>query len=266
MARYFVTGATGFLGGELTKQLISRGHQAVALVRDPAKASLLRTLGVEIHQGDITDRESLRAPMAGVDGVFHCAAWYKVGADPARGRAHQRRRHAPRARDDARAGHSDAASTPAPSRCSRTRAARCPTSATATTVRTSVEYDRTKWRAHYEVALPMMARGPAAGHRACPASSTARATPAGCTPRSWTCCASGCRSRRGAPRSAGRTSKTPRAGTSWRWSAASSGETYIITGPRHTFEDAFDLVAQLAKVPRPLLHPGPRTDAGAWPP
>jgi hypothetical protein len=37
-----------------------------------------------------------------------------------------------------------------------------------------------------------------------------------------------------------------------------SGETYIITGPRHTFEEAFDLVATLAKVPRPLLHPGPR--------
>jgi hypothetical protein len=36
------------------------------------------------------------------------------------------------------------------------------------------------------------------------------------------------------------------------------GETYIITGPRHTFEEAFDLVATLAKVPRPLLHPGPR--------
>ncbi len=37
------------------------------------------------------------------------------------------------------------------------------------------------------------------------------------------------------------------------------GETYIIAGPRHTFEEAFDLVAGLAKVPRPLLHPGPRT-------
>ena len=37
-----------------------------------------------------------------------------------------------------------------------------------------------------------------------------------------------------------------------------TGEAYIISGPRHTFEDAFDLVARLAKVPRPLLHPGPR--------
>ena len=79
MGRYFVTGATGFLGGELTKQLISRGHKVAALVRDPARAAVLRTLGVELHQGDITDRESLRAPMAGADGLYHCAAWYKVG-------------------------------------------------------------------------------------------------------------------------------------------------------------------------------------------
>jgi hypothetical protein len=37
------------------------------------------------------------------------------------------------------------------------------------------------------------------------------------------------------------------------------GETYILTGPRHTFEEAFDLMARIARVPRPLLHPGPRT-------
>jgi hypothetical protein len=40
------------------------------------------------------------------------------------------------------------------------------------------------------------------------------------------------------------------------------GETYIITGPRHTFEEAFDLVATLAGGPRPLLHPGPWTMKG----
>jgi len=79
MGRYFVTGATGFLGGELTKQLISRGHRVVALIRDPARAGILRTLGVELHQGDVTDRDSLVEPMRGVDGMFHCAAWYKVG-------------------------------------------------------------------------------------------------------------------------------------------------------------------------------------------
>ncbi|MEZ5287816.1 MAG: NAD(P)H-binding protein [Vicinamibacterales bacterium] len=75
MARYFVTGATGFLGGELTKQLVGRGHEVVALVRTPEKAAVLRALGVELHEGDITRPETLRAPMAGADGVFHCAAW-----------------------------------------------------------------------------------------------------------------------------------------------------------------------------------------------
>src|SRR5690606_32862309 len=71
--------ATGFIGGELVKQLVGHGHQVAALVRSPEKAQLLNVLGVEVHTGDITDRASLRAPMQGVDGVFHIAAWYKFG-------------------------------------------------------------------------------------------------------------------------------------------------------------------------------------------
>lgn len=78
--RYFVTGATGFIGGRIAGQLRAAGHEVVALARDPARATELRALGVTVHQGDITDRESLRAPMTGVDGVFHVAAWYKIGA------------------------------------------------------------------------------------------------------------------------------------------------------------------------------------------
>ena len=73
MPRYFVTGATGFLGAEVAKQLLSRGHQVAALVRDPAKATLLARLGAELHAGDITDPATLRVPMRGVDGVFHVA-------------------------------------------------------------------------------------------------------------------------------------------------------------------------------------------------
>lgn len=78
--RFFLSGATGFIGTELTRQLVAQGHQVVALVRTPARAEGLRQLGVELHAGDITDRASLRKPMEGVDGVFHLAAWYKVGA------------------------------------------------------------------------------------------------------------------------------------------------------------------------------------------
>src|SRR5437870_4859974 len=80
MMKYFVTGATGFIGGQLVHQLLASGHEVIALARTPAKAQKLVTLGAKVYEGDITDLESLRTPMMGVDGVFHVAAWYKIGA------------------------------------------------------------------------------------------------------------------------------------------------------------------------------------------
>jgi len=77
---FFITGATGFLGGAIVRQLRQRGHEVVALVRVPEKASNLSALGVTIVKGDVTDKESMRHPMTGCDGVFHVAGWYKVGA------------------------------------------------------------------------------------------------------------------------------------------------------------------------------------------
>ena len=77
--RYFLTGATGFIGGCVARQLIDAGHHVVAVVRSPAKARDLADLGVEICQGDVTDKPSMRAPMTGADGVFHIAGWYKIG-------------------------------------------------------------------------------------------------------------------------------------------------------------------------------------------
>jgi len=76
---FFLTGATGFVGGALARQLVSGGHRVRALVRDPGTAQPLAALGIELHAGDITDKDSMRAPMTGVDGVFHVAGWYKVG-------------------------------------------------------------------------------------------------------------------------------------------------------------------------------------------
>src|SRR2546426_203089 len=78
--KYFVTGATGFLGGSVARQLLAAGHTVNALVRDPAKAADLRSLGAALFPGDIADKESLREPMRGVDGLFHIAGWYKIGA------------------------------------------------------------------------------------------------------------------------------------------------------------------------------------------
>lgn len=77
--RYFVTGATGFLGSVLARQLRQDGHEVHALVRDPRKGSELQSLGVQLCKGDVTDKESMRAGMQGVDGVFHVAGWYKIG-------------------------------------------------------------------------------------------------------------------------------------------------------------------------------------------
>ena len=47
--RYFVTGATGFIGGEVAKQLGAAGHKVVALVRDPSKAGNVAALGAALH-------------------------------------------------------------------------------------------------------------------------------------------------------------------------------------------------------------------------
>ncbi len=75
--KYFVTGATGFIGGRLAEVLKERGHEVVAIVRNPARASHLA--GITLVQGDITDKESMREAMTGVDGVYHVAGWYKLG-------------------------------------------------------------------------------------------------------------------------------------------------------------------------------------------
>ncbi|QZY28372.1 NAD-dependent epimerase/dehydratase family protein [Nocardioides coralli] len=77
--RYSMTGATGFLGGELARQLVGAGHDVVALVRDRSRATGLRAMGVELVEGDLDDRGALDELMLGADGFFHVAGWYKHG-------------------------------------------------------------------------------------------------------------------------------------------------------------------------------------------
>jgi nucleoside-diphosphate-sugar epimerase len=78
--KYFVTGATGFLGNVIVRQLLAQGHQTNIVVRSPDKARELESLGAKIFKGDVTDKESIRPAMQGMDGVFHVAGWYKLGA------------------------------------------------------------------------------------------------------------------------------------------------------------------------------------------
>ena len=77
--KYFITGATGFVGNVLAKQLRVAGNEVHASVRSPEKAKDLQELGIKLFPGDVTDKESMRAAMQGVDGIFHVAGWYKIG-------------------------------------------------------------------------------------------------------------------------------------------------------------------------------------------
>jgi nucleoside-diphosphate-sugar epimerase len=85
--RYSITGATGFVGGELARQLRAAGHDVRALVRDPRRATELAGLGVELIAGDLDDLDALRRLGLDADGLFHVAGWYKLGSrHPEQGR------------------------------------------------------------------------------------------------------------------------------------------------------------------------------------
>jgi nucleoside-diphosphate-sugar epimerase len=77
--KVFVTGATGFIGGEVVRQLRGRGDQVACLVRSPEKAAKLEELGCELVSGDLSDGEALGKGMEGCDALIHAAAMYEVG-------------------------------------------------------------------------------------------------------------------------------------------------------------------------------------------
>ena len=71
--RVFVTGATGFIGTELVKELIEAGHQVRGLTRSDQGGRQLKAVGAEVHRGDLTDLDSLRSGAAGMDAVVNLA-------------------------------------------------------------------------------------------------------------------------------------------------------------------------------------------------
>ena len=66
-----VTGATGKVGHAVARALVERGDEVRALVRDPAKAAGVLPAGVEPVRGDVTDRGSVAAAVAGCELVFN---------------------------------------------------------------------------------------------------------------------------------------------------------------------------------------------------
>ena len=73
-----VTGATGFVGSHVVRQLVSTGQSVRALIRPDSNLDALGGLEVECFEGDLRDARSLQRAMQGIRRVFHVAADYRL--------------------------------------------------------------------------------------------------------------------------------------------------------------------------------------------
>lgn len=157
--KIFLTGGTGFIGSRVIPKLIARGHEVYALARSTGGLAAVEALGAVGVRGDITDPASMRAAMRGSDAVFHIAGWYKIGAPD---------------QTSAAAINVEGSRNVLGLACELSVPKILYTSTVAVFGDTRgqlvdetfyqgppflTEYDRTKWRAHYEVAAPLIEAG-----------------------------------------------------------------------------------------------------------
>ena len=80
--RVFVTGATGFIGFAIVKELIAAGHQVTGLARSAASGKKLTEAGARVQLGTVEDLDGLRRAAAAADGAIHTAFYHKISHIP----------------------------------------------------------------------------------------------------------------------------------------------------------------------------------------